>query len=294
MEVDSIYNIEKKKSGVERYRELNEQEKQFCNSVLNGRSQIQAVVDAGYITEEGLTDPDTKAKGKYIAENLIRKPAVIDYIKANKRTISIVEDRDDELLAFHIYEIAMGRCVREGRDTKGRPTKETPTFADQISAGSLYLKIREQEKKDKLLNNIKQANRVAEIQTNKVKSLLEQYKFDKPLTLTEDISADFIDIPLTKSASVQQEVITQALEEKERKRKEEEEIIAKVKENVEQRKEELRNILKDENASLDEKMDAEFTLLQHNIAENPLVETKKTRKRQKSRKFDMVAKEVEL
>lgn len=292
MEVKSIYKVERKKSNIERYRELNEQEKVFCTSILKGRTNVQAMADAGYCNDEELADSERKAYIKGMAYTLLKKPAIIDYINSHKQTITIVEDRDDELLAFHIYEIAMGRCVRETRDAKGKKITETPSFGDQIAAGSLYLKIREQEKKDKLLNNIKQANKVAEIQSNKVKSLLDQFKFDKPLTLTQDISADFIDLPLTDSAKIQQERISKVLNEKVEEQAKAEEIKKKEIEAIKNRQKELKEIVENEENSIDERMDAEYTLLQHSIVEKPLTERKPSHSDSKNYRYKLVPKEV--
>lgn len=127
--------------------EVDEQERMFCDFVLAGRSQTEAMFLAGYFPMEHYKDRAWRRKASSKAGDLRKKKSVIIYMNKNKTRVMINEPCDSLALERHIYDIASGNVTQDVRTPDGEIVKMPPSFKDQISAASLYFKIEEARQK---------------------------------------------------------------------------------------------------------------------------------------------------
>ncbi len=172
---------------------VSEQERIFCDCLLAGKTQMQALVTAGYFQPGDDLDKKTRVKMQNKVRTLKDKVAVTVYLQKNKDKIYLTEDLDTSRLKRHIYEIAMGNAKGEMVDKEGVTHETTPTFSDQIAAANTYMKMNELDKKYQL-SGVKTITN-DRVQVNKVQSLLDKYKLNKPLAIDEQIDVNYEDIP---------------------------------------------------------------------------------------------------
>ncbi len=172
---------------------VSEQEKVFCDCLLAGKTQMSALITAGYFQPGDEVDPKTRAKMHSKIRTLKEKVAVGVYLQKNKDKIYLTEDLDTSRLKRHIYEIAMGNAKGESVDKDGVTHETTPTFSDQIAAANTYMKMNELDKKYQL-SGVKTITN-DRVQVNKVQNLLDKYRLNKPLAIDEQIDVNYEDIP---------------------------------------------------------------------------------------------------
>lgn len=172
---------------------VSEQEKVFCDCLLAGKTQMSALITAGYFQPGDEVDPVTRRKMQSKVRTLKEKVAVGVYLQKNKDKIYLTEDLDTSRLKRHIYEIAMGNAKGESVDKDGVTHETTPTFSDQIAAANTYMKMNELDKKYQL-SGVKTITN-DRVQVNKVQNLLDKYRLNKPLAIDEQIDVNYEDIP---------------------------------------------------------------------------------------------------
>lgn len=172
---------------------VTDQEKIFCDCLLAGKTQMSALITAGYFQPGDDLDKKMRPKMQNKVRALKDKVAVTVYLQKNKDKIYLTEDLDTSRLKRHIYEIAMGNAKGESVDKDGVKHETTPTFSDQIAAANTYMKMNELDKKYQL-SGVKTITN-DRVQVNKVQNLLDKYKLNKPLAIDEQIDVEFKDIP---------------------------------------------------------------------------------------------------
>lgn len=168
--------------------EVNEQEKMFCDFILAGRSQTEAMFLAGYYPMEHYKDPAWRRKASSKAGDLRKKKAVVIYLNKNKTRVMISEPCDSLALERHIYDIAMGTVTQNVRTPDGEIVKIPPSFKDQISAASIYFKTEEARQK-RVLTTEKEvgASSGVSLIAEETKVLLSRFN------LREIVTTDFIE-----------------------------------------------------------------------------------------------------
>ena len=156
--------------------ECTEQEKMFCDYLIQGGTQQMAVVNAGYMTLEELNSPKGKAKAGNKARDLLKKKCVVLYMQRNKKLIYITDDCDVPALKHHLYQIAMGNATAIEIDNKGIEHEVPPPFNAQIQAAQAFMKFNEADRKNKLAGVHTMTDAQVKVQENKVKNLLSKYK----------------------------------------------------------------------------------------------------------------------
>ncbi len=172
---------------------VSEQEKIFCDCLLAGKTQMSALITAGYFQPGDDLDKKTRSKMMNKVRTLKEKVGVTVYLQKNKDKIYLTEDLDTSRLKRHIYEIAMGNAKGETVDKEGVTHETTPSFSDQIAAANTYMKMNELDKKYQL-SGVKTISN-DRIQVNKVQNLLDKYKLNKPLAIDDQIDVKYEDIP---------------------------------------------------------------------------------------------------
>ncbi len=172
---------------------VTDQERIFCDCLLAGKTNIQAVISAGYFQPGDECDSEKRVKMHAKARSLKEKVGVTVYLQKNKDKIFLTEDLDTARLKRHIYEIAMGQAKGTYFDKEGVGHEVEPSFSDQISAANTFLKMNEIDRKYQL-SGVKTVTN-DKVQVNKVQSLLDKYKLNKPLAIDERIDVNFEDIP---------------------------------------------------------------------------------------------------
>lgn len=131
---------------------LSDDEEVFCKGIIEGKSYVDAAIDAGLWPE--VKDRE-KIQGK--AYNLLRTVRVKSYIAKNARTVTLFQERDYEVVKSHIYEIALGTATRESerlRDGETITLTESPSFRDQIAAAALLRQMLNDDK-DRIIAPVK-------------------------------------------------------------------------------------------------------------------------------------------
>lgn len=162
--------------------ECTEQEKMFCEYILQGGTQILAVVNAGYMTMEEADTKKGKIKAGNKARDLLKKQCVVLYMQKNKKKIYLTDDCDVPALKRHLYEIAMGNARAIEIDNKGYEHEVPPPFNAQIQAATVFMKFNESDRKYKLAGVQTMTDAQVKVQENKVRSLLDKYKTADILT----------------------------------------------------------------------------------------------------------------
>lgn len=193
---------------------LTEQEEKYCDLVISGMTQIEAIVEAG-ILPPGTPKEKLKSKTKALnGTNRIRR-----YMSENSKVIRIMTTRDYDIMRTHMYEIAIGTAIRKAKkitkDGEVVEYEESPSFRDQVSAAGWLTA-------DLKLRNEKTANTPAqeiilrdidEIE-KKANALVEKYSFrriamdpksEKALMRIEEeneLARPFIDVEATEYPSM--------------------------------------------------------------------------------------------
>lgn len=171
---------------------VSEQERIFCDCILAGKTLNQALITAGYFESGDDLDPDTRKRMRTKATTLKNKVGVSVYLQKNKDKIYLTEDLDTTRLKRHIYEIAMGNAKGEFFDKKGMVHECAPSFGDQIAAANAFIKMNEIDRKYQL-KGVKTVTN-DKVQVNKVQSLLDKYKMNKPVYLDDQLDVPFEEI----------------------------------------------------------------------------------------------------
>lgn len=171
---------------------VSDQEKVFCDCLLAGKSWTTALITAGYYQPGDETKPEYRTKMRNKCNSLKNKVGVTVYLQKNKDKIYLTEDLDSSRLKRHIYEIAMGNAKGTYFDKEGIGHETSPSFGDQIAAANCYMKMNELDKKYQL-SGVKTVT-TDKVQVNKVQSLLDKYKLNKPLAIDEMVDVNFEDI----------------------------------------------------------------------------------------------------
>lgn len=171
---------------------VSDQERIFCDCLLAGKTQMQALITAGYFEPGDECDKIKRTKMNNKAATLKNKVAVAVYMQKNKDKIFLTEDLDTTKLKRHIYEIAMGNAKGEFFDRKGVCHECSPSFGDQIAAANAFIKMNEIDRKYQL-KGVKTITN-DKIQVNKVQNLLDKYKMDKPVYIDDQLDVQFEEI----------------------------------------------------------------------------------------------------
>lgn len=171
---------------------VSEQERIFCDCLLAGKTQFDALITAGYFQQGDECRSELRNKMRNKAATLKNKVAVAVYMQKNKDKIFLTEDLDTTKLKRHIYEIAMGNAKGEFFDRKGVCHECGPSFGDQIAAANAFIKMNEIDRKYQL-KGVKTITN-DRIQVNKVQSLLDKYKMDKPVYIDDQLDVQFEEI----------------------------------------------------------------------------------------------------
>ena len=159
--------------------ECTEQEKVFCEAILGGSTRMAAVLEAGYFPNEDAKDPRVQNRIKVKASNLLKKKCIVHYLQQNKKKVYITDDCDVRGLKRHIYEIAMGNATTTAA-VKGENGPEMvevkPSFKDQVSAASVFLKMNEADRKYKRDGVQLVSEEQSMVQETKIKNLLSKYQ----------------------------------------------------------------------------------------------------------------------
>lgn len=171
---------------------VTDQERIFCDCLLAGKTQIVALITAGYFNQGDECDPKLRSKMSNKAATLKSKVGVAVYLQKNKDKIFLTEDLDTTKLKRHIYEIAMGNAKGEFYDKKGVCHECAPSFGDQIAAANAFIKMNEIDRKYQL-KGVKTITN-DRVQVNKVQSLLDKYKMDKPVYIDDQLDVRYEEI----------------------------------------------------------------------------------------------------
>lgn len=170
----------------------------FCDCLLAGQTQNQALITAGYFQQGDECRREMRTKMQNKSATLKKKVAVAVYMQKNKDKIILTEDLDTTKLKRHIYEIAMGNAKGEFYDKKGVCHECAPSFGDQIAAANAFIKMNEIDRKYQLKGVRTITN--DKVQVNKVQSLLDKYKMDKPVYLDDQLDVKFEEIKSVPSS----------------------------------------------------------------------------------------------
>lgn len=179
-------------------KQVTDQERVFCDCILAGKTLNQALITAGYFNQGDDIIPEMRSKMRNKAAALKNKVAVAVYLQKNKDKIYLTEDLDTTKLKRHIYEIAMGNAKGEFYDKKGICHECAPSFGDQIAAANAFIKMNEIDRKYQL-KGVKTVSN-DKVQVNKVQSLLDKYKLNKPLYLDDQLDVQYEEIKSVPSS----------------------------------------------------------------------------------------------
>ncbi len=179
-------------------KQVTEQERIFCDCILAGKTLNQALITAGYYNQGDDLIPEMRTRMRNKAASLKNKVAVAVYLQKNKDKIYLTEDLDTTKLKRHIYEIAMGNAKGEFFDKKGVCHECAPSFGDQIAAANAFIKMNEIDRKYQL-KGVKTVSN-DKVQVNKVQSLLDKYKMNKPVYLDDQLDVPFEEISNSPSS----------------------------------------------------------------------------------------------
>lgn len=127
------------------------QEKIFCDLILKGARNIDAVFEAGYYPMDQKSDPVIHNRASVKAATLLRKRGIRTYLNKNRRIIRVDNDGcDRRALKMHIYDIAMGNITQNVMTKDGEQVQVPPSFKDQIAAAALFTKIDSEERMIKI------------------------------------------------------------------------------------------------------------------------------------------------
>ena len=116
---------------------LSDKEIRFLDMVLEGMPYNLAFIESGML-EGDKDDVEVRKKASAKANKFLRTKKATEYLRANRKTISVYTPSDIDKLATHMYEIAMGTATRTEKrlndDLEIEEYDEHPSFKDQISA----------------------------------------------------------------------------------------------------------------------------------------------------------------
>ena len=126
---------------------LTDQEEKFCELVINGMKQTDALISSGIMPADSEFKVLKNKAGSLMATARVRR-----YMIENAKVIKVMTSRDYDIVRTHMYEIAMGTAVRKCKklDKEGNVVEyeDSPSFRDQISAAgwlSADLKMRNEK-----------------------------------------------------------------------------------------------------------------------------------------------------
>lgn len=158
-------------------KEVSAEEKVFCDCILGGMTNVDAVFKAGYYPIEGKADPVIKQRASSKATALLKKRSVRAYLHKNQRVVYLNDDHcDRRALKIHIYDIAMGNISQKVFDKEGEAVDMPPSFKDQVSAAALFHKIDSDDRQEKMASvEVTSEDAVDEI-SSKVSKFISKYR----------------------------------------------------------------------------------------------------------------------
>ncbi len=163
--------------------EVSDEERIFCDCVLKGMTNLDAVFEAGYYPMEGRKDPVVKQRASAKATALLRKRSVRAYLHKNQQVVYLNDDHcDRRALKIHIYDIAMGNISKRVMLKNGDVVELPPSYKDQVSAAALFHKIDLDDRHEKLASvDVTPEDAVFEI-SSKVDKFISRYSTKKIAT----------------------------------------------------------------------------------------------------------------
>lgn len=135
--------------------ELTEEEKKFCDLLLEGYTNINAMFESGIADRDRRDDKKYRAKMTAKAKNLNNTRRIRDYMYRNRRCAVVFTPTDMEKVATHMMDICMGNASQEVETVvngKVDTISVKPSFKDQIAAAGFLMKYTEMLKNDKRLD----------------------------------------------------------------------------------------------------------------------------------------------
>ena len=86
---------------------LTDQEEKFCELVINGMKQTDALISSGIMPADSEFKVLKNKAGSLMATARVRR-----YMIENAKVIKVMTSRDYDIVRTHMYEIAMGTAVR--------------------------------------------------------------------------------------------------------------------------------------------------------------------------------------
>lgn len=160
--------------------EVNEQEKVFCDHILNGGLQCDAVFKAGYYPIDLLNDKAYRKKATHKAAELLKKYSVSVYMNKNKNRTVMSASIDRRALLYHVYDIAMGSVTKTSY-LDGEEIQEPPSFSDQIAAAKLFFAEEQKQMKDASIG-FTPAESTSSVISVEAKRLLSKYQLKEVVT----------------------------------------------------------------------------------------------------------------
>lgn len=130
------------------------EERRFCDLILEGYSNINAIFESGIGDRDRSGDKEYRKKMGIKAKALMNTRRVRDYLYANRKCAVVFTPTDMEKVATRMMDICMGNATMETEkvvDGEVVKIEERPTFKDQIGAANFLMKYTEMLKSTKRL-----------------------------------------------------------------------------------------------------------------------------------------------
>lgn len=165
--------------------DVNDQERMFCDYILSGGMQSDAVFQAGYYPMEYFSDKAWRKKASNKAAELLKKKAIVIYMNKNKQRVIITDTCDSRALLRHMYDIAMGIAKSRVPTEDGKMVDVPPSFKEQVSAAKVFFAEDEKRQRDQVSGLRPVGGSGVSVIATETKKLLERF------TLREVVTTDF-------------------------------------------------------------------------------------------------------
>lgn len=162
--------------------EVNEQEKKFCDYLLSGGLQADAVFQAGYYPMDYFNDKAWRRKASNKAADLLKKKAIVIYMNKNKKRVIISETCNTAVLLHHMYEIAMGTATMRVQNEDGEYINMPPSFKDQVSAAKLFFSEEEKRQRSQVSGLRPVGGNGVSVIATETKKLLDRFNLKEVVT----------------------------------------------------------------------------------------------------------------
>lgn len=167
---------------------ITEQEKKFCELVLRGVGNRDAVFEAGYYPMDKKDDPVYKNRASAKSQSLLMKKGIRIYLNKNRKIIRVDSDGcDRRALKIHIYDIAMGNITQNVMTKEGEQVQVPPSFKDQITAAALFAKMDNDDRMVKISQVEATPDVVTEEIGQKVSKFISKFNTREVTTANPDI-----------------------------------------------------------------------------------------------------------